>query len=785
MTEYTNSGVALYNDLACTESFYGNWFSASLSGSTITYNASDNAGTARTVYMRVSAVFNETTYYSNVITVTQNALPCTVTYNSNGGSGSMSDGDSPYAYGSTVTVLANGFTAPTGKHFYKWNTANDGSGAYYEKDNTFTITGNVILYAQWEDNPIYVHITSLSQIIPGAHYILARGITKDATTDVMDSKQSDYRDTKTTTTKVQKGDVDGDGNDDIYIQESGLYEFIISGYETVTISSVDYNSYTIYDKDNTGYLNNGLSLNTVALNNSSRWVLEFDASNKIKIKNVNTTANYMQFNKTLARVKTYAGTQDDGYLYIKYNDKDCEIYSATTLSQNESYTNLKIVKGTYVNGNITVPNNKTLTVTGTLNNQGTAANLIIENGGQLVTANNASVNATVQQSVLAWNNTDKEGWNAISSPVNGQSFSGVANLQPTGDKTHNIYLYDPANVRWQEYRNSEAGITPYSAFTNGRGYLYRKNNNTTIEFSGALNTGNVTYSSIYYDKDDVLKQYNLIGNPYAHNITKGSSSANILNGDILESKYCIFNSDGTWTLTNDGTAIAPGTAILVQAKKSGSITITNAAGSKGETANNDNIWFTVAGNEFKDVACVEFKNGHGFNKIAHRNEDAPMLYINHKGENFASVDMDDDTKVINLCFKSNKMGLYTITYNAKGMFSYLHLIDKVTGEDVDMLIDDEYTFVGTPSDKEDRFIVKLAYLPDYGIDGSDTFAFQSGNEIFVSGQGELQIFDVTGRFVMSERINGATSINADALSKGVYVLRIVGSEIKTQKIVVR
>ena len=72
----------------------------------------------------------------------------TLTYNSNGGSGTMTDPDSPYNNGSTVTVLANSFTR-TGYVFNCWNTAADGSGTKYVAGDTFTITANTTLYAQW------------------------------------------------------------------------------------------------------------------------------------------------------------------------------------------------------------------------------------------------------------------------------------------------------------------------------------------------------------------------------------------------------------------------------------------------------------------------------------------------------------------------------------------------------------------------------------------------------------------------------------------------------------
>ena len=72
-----------------------------------------------------------------------------VLYDANGGTETMTDSNSPYASGATVTVLANSFTAPDGMDFNGWNTSADGSGTYYDADDTFIITENTTLYAQW------------------------------------------------------------------------------------------------------------------------------------------------------------------------------------------------------------------------------------------------------------------------------------------------------------------------------------------------------------------------------------------------------------------------------------------------------------------------------------------------------------------------------------------------------------------------------------------------------------------------------------------------------------
>jgi uncharacterized repeat protein (TIGR02543 family) len=77
----------------------------------------------------------------------------TVTYlgNTNTGGTAPTDGSSPYNNGSLVTILGNsGSLSKSGVAvFAGWNTAADGSGTNYVGGDTFTITQNTTLYAQW------------------------------------------------------------------------------------------------------------------------------------------------------------------------------------------------------------------------------------------------------------------------------------------------------------------------------------------------------------------------------------------------------------------------------------------------------------------------------------------------------------------------------------------------------------------------------------------------------------------------------------------------------------
>ncbi len=88
------------------------------------------------------------TTQAGTVSVTVPVTTYTVRFNANGGTGTMADvtGVPAGAY----TLPANGFTAPAGKQFKGWST--DASGAVIE-GTTYNVTGDVTLYAIWENKP--------------------------------------------------------------------------------------------------------------------------------------------------------------------------------------------------------------------------------------------------------------------------------------------------------------------------------------------------------------------------------------------------------------------------------------------------------------------------------------------------------------------------------------------------------------------------------------------------------------------------------------------------------
>ncbi len=105
---------------------FNGWFAASSGGSAITFPYTHGQTANFTLYAQWTLI----TY--------------TVTFNTNGGTGSMSNQTAAVA----TNLTANAFTR-SGYTFSGWNTAADGSGTSYANSASFPFTANATLYAQW------------------------------------------------------------------------------------------------------------------------------------------------------------------------------------------------------------------------------------------------------------------------------------------------------------------------------------------------------------------------------------------------------------------------------------------------------------------------------------------------------------------------------------------------------------------------------------------------------------------------------------------------------------
>ena len=91
--------------------------------------------------------------HSGKATVMRYSVLYTVTFNANGGSGSMSAQTASLP----TALTSNAFTRP-GYSFSGWNTVVDGSGTAYANGANYDFTADLTLYAQWTLSPTFMDV---------------------------------------------------------------------------------------------------------------------------------------------------------------------------------------------------------------------------------------------------------------------------------------------------------------------------------------------------------------------------------------------------------------------------------------------------------------------------------------------------------------------------------------------------------------------------------------------------------------------------------------------------
>jgi hypothetical protein len=200
-----------------------------------------------------------------------------------------------------------------------------------------------------------------------------------------------------------------------------------------------------------------------------------------------------------------------------------------------------------------------------------------------------------------------------------------------------------------------------------------------------------------------------------------------------------------------------------------------------------------------DRAIVRFGEGRMLPKFQ-MNPNHTKVYIPMDGEDYAvaSVSAGRDamhcvSTEIPVNFKAEKNGTYMLSFNCQEVsFSYLHLIDNMTGNDIDLLdvarnvsTAPTYTFNANTTDYASRF--KLVFVCGDANGDNGNFAFINNGNIIITedmDDATLQVVDVMGHIIVSH--DGRTRcVPTGGMTPGVYVLRLIrGNDVRTQKIVI-
>ena len=436
---------------------------------------------------------------------------------------------------------------------------------------------------------------------------------------------------------------------------------------------------------------------------------------------------------------------------------------------------------------VTIQDGGMLIVTGEIVNTDYDA-LIIEDGGQIIQSNE-NVAATFKKNIVnpsSWSNPES-GWQFISSPMLDAATEGFESIE--GD--YDLYKFDGSQeLQWVNYKNHEDFE---ETFTPGVGYIASYQSQDVAVFKGDLNNETEYFEfEIGFDADNEWACFSLLGNPFSFDI-----DWELMVPSRLEDGFVTLNSTTGAYIYNVEGKIKVGEGFMVNAyNRRSSLEYDNSAKSRKEKSDYINI---VASNSngFDNVIINDVKNeSAGFPKLDNINPNIANVYVKHEDRRYGIFNRGESEE-IPLYFDAKEMGTYTLTFDVKGDYENLYLLDKMTGEKVNILLENEYSFIANSNDNNDRFIIKM----DNSQQTTDNshFAYVSGENLIItdiSGEAQINIYDALGRCVLrmdaaSHVRTGASGRDAachvlmDGFDSGMYIIQKIDENgINVQKLIV-
>ena len=316
----------------------------------------------------------------------------------------------------------------------------------------------------------------------------------------------------------------------------------------------------------------------------------------------------------------------------------------------------------------------------------------------------------------------------------------------------------------------------------GIAYLASYNNETTAEFKGVLNRENSYTIDANYSGTYNMANFTLVGNPFSYNI---NWETDVKKSGISEG-YAIIGEDGAYKYHDNGVVkVGEGFMIYSTRGRSYNITFQKGINASKRNADNNSVNIIATGKFGTDNVILNFNENEtsGFPKLVNFNDRIANVYVRENDTVFAIFNYSEVVKEIPLYFDAKEMGTYTLTFDVKGDYENLYLLDKMTGEKVNILLENEYSFIANSNDNAERFIIKM----DNSQQSTDNshFAYVSGEELIINNaEGTIQIIDMMGRVVMTEEYHNG-SINIGDLDNAAYLIRCINENgVNVQKLVI-
>ncbi len=299
-----------------------------------------------------------------------------------------------------------------------------------------------------------------------------------------------------------------------------------------------------------------------------------------------------------------------------------------------------------------------------------------------------STQQTFTKTITAYTEGSRDHYALIASPIGEVAPTDVQNMT---SNNFDLYYFDQSGdedlKEWMNYKAGNFNLIP------GKGYLYANSQTVTLTFTGTPynGDGNVTLTK---NNDAEFSGWNLVGNPFAQTA-------------YITKPFYTLNSNGSEVIAGTGNSVEAMEGIFVKADTDGeTMTFSPTASSKSAM-----LAINLSKNHAViDRAIVCFGQDQSLPKMQIRSN-STKLYITQDGNDYAVVHAGEMGE-IPVNFKAETNGIYSISITSQEVeLSYLHLIDNLTGTDVDLLSPEpvegsaSYTFEAKTTDFATRFLL--------------------------------------------------------------------------------
>ena len=353
------------------------------------------------------------------------------------------------------------------------------------------------------------------------------------------------------------------------------------------------------------------------------------------------------------------------------------------------------------------------------------------------------------------------------------------------------YLADDARAGSEQLIIDDVEFVNENSFEKGKGYLVSYQDESNIaEFKGNLNylDEGESYQIDFNHYPNILAQFNLIGNPFPFNIDWDEY---VETSSVYDGFATLNAEEGGYKYNVNGT-IKAGEGFMIKTLEGVDQYIRFSKNtSKSYRTKYNSINITVSNKTSSDNVIIRFNDekASGFPKLLNFNNNIAAVYVKDENINYGILNYNNDIKEIPLYFDAKEMGSYTLTFDFEGNYDNLYLVDKMTGEKVNVLLENKYSFTATSNDNPDRFVLRLAQSSQ--PEAHSHFAYINNSDIVIfdiEGEAQIRIIDALGRCVYNgecsdeiHRVDAASHV----LTSGVYMIQKIDDKgINIQKIII-